>query len=78
MLRYYTDVNHLQAIVPPGYDRFHSSDKKGFDEFSPTQLSQIFLAVNASMGKLGDSHQEDRKEFLLYMTRIAARLQQLQ
>jgi hypothetical protein len=78
MLRYYTDVNHLQAIIPPGYDRFHSTEKKGFDEFSPTQLSQIFLAVNASMGKLGDSHQEDRKEFLVYMARVAERLQQLQ
>jgi hypothetical protein len=78
MLRYYTDVNYLQAFLPPGYDRYRAADRKGFEDLSAQQMAQIITNIDKAMASRGDSHSEDRQEYDRYLHRIAMRLQSMQ
>ncbi|HSV14759.1 MAG TPA: hypothetical protein VLI90_10895 [Tepidisphaeraceae bacterium] len=78
LLRYYTDVNYLQQFAPPGYDRFHAADRKGFEDLSAGQMAQLVSNINHAMAARGDTHNEDRQEYERYMHRMAQRLQHMQ
>jgi hypothetical protein len=79
LLKYYTDTPRVAAALPPGFGRFHTVEHKGIDELSPQQADEVLGAVFAATknSHVPDSHTEDQKDYLPYLARAGARLNQL-
>jgi hypothetical protein len=74
ILKYYTDDQYLKTAMPKGYDRIKTPDHPGIEDFTPEQMVQTLTAVNKARANHPDSHDEDMKEFEIYLNRAITRI----
>jgi hypothetical protein len=79
MLKYFTDVQYVNAALPPGYSRYRMTDKKGIEDLTPQQVDAMMSAVVQLRAKAGnhESHADDQADYLQSINRAGLRLNRI-
>ena len=74
ILKYYTDQDHLKALLPPGYSELTIAGHRGIDDLTPQQTYRIFADPR---NNTPDQHDVDRAPYMRYLQRASVRLSHL-